>query len=139
MQLLYCWTILLVVACVHVNSHKHIIHKKVRTTTISQNLSNAASSHFFTQKLDHFDVTNTRTWKQVSKSNLRISFRCLILDFNSIKQYFLNDEFFDGTGPVFVMVDIEMTEPQLSINNLLNTGFWYDQAKVFVSIFFVFQ
>ena len=44
---------------------------------------------YFDQRLDHFDESLTATWKQ---------------------RYWINDTFFDGTGPAFIMIGGEGTE-----------------------------
>ncbi|XP_033099786.1 putative serine protease K12H4.7 [Anneissia japonica] len=58
------------------------------------------------QKLDHFDPTNTKTWKQ---------------------RYFVNDTFFKEGGPVFLMIGGEGTADPI----WMVTGTWIEFAKTY--------
>ena len=50
-------------------------------------------------------------------------------DFNLKKRYWVNDEFFDGTGPVFLMIGGEGEENPIWMKN----GQWINYAKIFVN------
>jgi hypothetical protein len=62
---------------------------------------------YFIQRLSHFDESLKATWRQ---------------------RYWVNDEFFNGSGPVFIMIGGEGEENPIWMKN----GAWHDFAKRFV-------
>ena len=61
---------------------------------------------YYDQRLDHFNEAQNATWKQ---------------------RYWVNDEFFDGTGPVFLMIGGEGEENPI----WLKMGQWVNFGKSF--------
>lgn len=66
-------------------SLKEMKHKQQQSSTVATPFSAEPKEQYFTQKLDHFDRQETRTWKQ---------------------RYFMNDTFWnpDDAGPIFFQV-----------------------------------
>jgi len=62
----------------------HLIHNKVKNLEVSYKKNNdLPPEQYFTQRLDHFNAQDRRTWKQ---------------------RYFVNSTFWDGTGPIFLQI-----------------------------------
>ncbi|XP_071084320.1 putative serine protease F56F10.1 [Haliotis cracherodii] len=71
--------------------------------------------HWFHQKLDHFNVVDTRYWKQ---------------------RYYINDKFYRPGGPVFLFIG-----PQTELTPAVFTGngAWLDYAKTYHAIGFAVE
>ncbi|XP_059485421.1 putative serine protease K12H4.7 isoform X2 [Neocloeon triangulifer] len=66
---------------------------------------------WFDQKLDHFDPTNSETWKQ---------------------RYFVNDNYYEKGGPVFLMIGGEGKADPI----WMEQGMWVEYAKQFKALCF---
>lgn len=66
------------------------------------------TDQYYDQRLDHFNEALTTTWKQ---------------------RYWVNDEFFQGNGPVFLMIGGEGEENPIWMKN----GQWINYAQKFVN------
>lgn len=69
--------------------------------------SNSVKSFNFTQILDHFNPSDTRTWQQVKNYIAHMKTFCIILRLSQV--YLVNNEFYslDKSGPMFVMISGE--------------------------------
>lgn len=85
---------------------------------------------WFEQKLDHFDVTKERTWKQVQRSS-SIFFHFKV-NFSFFQRYFTNDSFFKNDGPVFLMIGGEGE----ASSEWMVKGTWIELAKKFGALCF---
>lgn len=75
------------------------------------NLIYAAEDMWFTQLLDSFDPTNGATWQQ---------------------RYFVNDQFYNGTGPIFLMIGGEGE----ATAKWMHEGAWIHYAQEFGALCF---
>lgn len=64
---------------------------------------------YYDQRLDHYDESNVLTWKQ---------------------RYWVNENYFDGTGPVFIMIGGEGEENPIWMEN----GQWINFAKQYKAL-----
>ncbi|EGC33895.1 hypothetical protein DICPUDRAFT_36006 [Dictyostelium purpureum] len=68
------------------NAHRDL-RRPLRTQKIDSGLDLSAINYqWFTQNVDHFNIVNTDTFQQ---------------------RYLINDQYYDGTGPVFIMINGE--------------------------------
>lgn len=66
---------------------------------------------WFTQRLDHFDTRNNKTWQQ---------------------RYFVNNEYYQNGGPIFLMIGGEGE----ASDKWMTAGAWVDYAKKFKALLF---
>ena len=90
--------------------------------------NNFFEASFFDQKLTHFNNQNNQTWKQVKQFFNKHFYHSLLNHKLNIKKYFVNDQYFNGQGPVFLIVGDEQAAKPRHIAK----GFWITQAKRFV-------
>lgn len=94
-----------------------------------ENINNSYfEASFFDQKLTHLNKQNNQTWKQVKKFFNKLLFHLLLNHELNIKKYFVNEQYFNGQGPVFLIIgDEQAAKPEY-----IAKGFWITQAKRFV-------
>lgn len=77
---------------------------KIKTTGLTD-----IPDQYYEQRLDHYNEALLKTWKQ---------------------RYWVNEEFFDGTGPVFIMIGGEGEENPIWMKN----GQWINFAKQYKAL-----
>ena len=77
--------------------------------------SNNYEGLFFKQKLNHSQI-DSETWDQVNLTHLFVIKFKGKLKLNYFKRYFINTDFFDGSGPVFLMVGQESESSGRDLN-----------------------
>ena len=95
---------------------------KNRKRNINENTFNLPKAQFFKQSLNHFDENDKRTWAQV---NLKIHSIYFNLFYVSIKRFWVNSNFFNGTGPVFILIGGESAETPYDVVG----GAWIEYAQ----------
>jgi hypothetical protein len=108
--------------------------------------SESTQEFFFTQRLDHF-VQKTPVWQQVSTwlTSIKIIIhKTLIYKYLKKKRYFVNNQYFSGTGPVILYIEGEapldpliLTETRIDFyaKRYVKHGFIISLFKVFIVFF----
>ncbi|XP_025208350.1 putative serine protease K12H4.7 [Melanaphis sacchari] len=110
MYLIFCifWCYFCLSTSAYNNSIIKLVDKEIKNVTLLSHKiqHNIIKNKWIQQELDHFNVTDTRTWKQ---------------------RYFINLKYYKMDGPVFLMVG---GREEISQNWMVSRA-WIEYAQIF--------